>query len=49
MIKMIIGLLVGMVLMGALFMGPLSQTPVAGKSADSIQPEVSADIAETYR
>ncbi len=49
MIKMIIGLLVGMVLMGALFMGPLSQSTAAGKSADSSQPAASADIAEIYR
>ena len=49
MIKTMIGLLVGMVLMGALFMGPLSQTPVAGKSADSSQPETPTGIAETYR
>ncbi len=49
MIKTVIGLLVGMILMGALFMGPLSQTPVVGKSADSSPPEAPADIAETYR
>ena len=49
MIKTIIGLFVGMVLMGALFMGPLSPTHAAGKSADSSQPEAPADIAETYR
>ncbi len=49
MIKTIIGMLVGMILMGVLFMGPLSQTSAAGKPADPSQPEASADIAETYR
>ena len=49
MIKMIIGLFVGMILTGALFMGPLSRTPVAAKSAGSDQPEAPAGIAETYR
>ncbi len=49
MIKMIVGLLVGMVLMAALFMGPLSQSSAAGKSADPGQSEALVDIAETYR
>lgn len=49
MIKILIGLLVGMILMGALFMVSLSQTPVVGKSADLSQSEAPADIAATYR
>lgn len=49
MIKTIIGLFVGMILMGALIWGPLSQTQVVGKSAASSRPEVPADITEIYR
>ena len=49
MVKIIIGLFVGMILMGALFLGPLSQNPVIGKSTGSSQLEVSSDITGIYR
>lgn len=48
MIKMIIGLLAGMILAGALFMGPLSITPTTAQAGEPSLAGVPADIAETY-
>jgi len=48
MIKVIIGLFAGMVLMGALVAGPLSQTPVSGRSAEPGQTQAPPGNAEEY-
>lgn len=47
--KMITGLLIGMVLMGALLTGSLSLTPAKAHSEDSGLTDTVTDIVETYR
>ena len=49
MVKMIVGLLVGMILTGILFMGPLSPTPITAHSEDASLTEVPSDNIATYR
>lgn len=49
MIKLIIGLFTGMVLMGALFLGPLSPASASGHAEESGRPVSRPDIAGVFR
>ncbi len=49
MIKLIIGLFAGMVLMGALFLGPLSQASASGQSEEDSRSGFPSDIAGAFR
>lgn len=49
MIKIVIGLVIGVILTGALFMGPLAEIPSRAEADNSSPQEVPADIAEVYR
>lgn len=49
MVKMIVGLLAGMIVTGILFMGPLSPTPITAQTEDASLTETPVDIVETYR
>jgi len=49
MFKIIIGIFTGMILAGALFMGPLSQISATAQSVDTSLTETPADSAEIYR
>lgn len=49
MIKIVIGLVIGMILTGALFMGPLAEIPSRAEADNSSPREVPAGIAEVYR
>ncbi len=49
MIKLIIGLFVGMVLMGVLFLGPLSQASANGQAEEYSQSASRPDIEEVFR
>ncbi len=49
MIKLIIGLFVGMVLMGALFLGPLSPASASGQAEDYSRSVSRSDIADVFR
>ena len=48
MFKIIIGFFAGMILAGALSMGPLSPNPVTGQSDDSTRAEPRTENAQTY-
>ncbi len=49
MIKLIIGLFAGMVLMGVLFLGPLSPATASGHAEESDQQVSRSDIADLFR
>lgn len=49
MVKIVIGLVIGMILTGALFMGPLAKVPSRAEADNSSPGEVPTDIAEVYR
>ncbi len=49
MLKIAIGLFAGMMLISALFTGPLSLVPVTGQSEDPSPEETLPDIAEIYQ
>lgn len=49
MVKIVIGLVIGMILTGALFMGPLAEVPSRAEADNSSPGEVPTNIAEIYR
>ncbi len=49
MIKIVIGLVIGIILTGALFMGPFAEFPSRAEAANSSPLEVPDNIAEVYR